>query len=283
MPCGEVCSYVRKIANESGLAYPELWKDIDCKMMMKRMAYRQHSVDYSPPNYPPENLIAEFTMHGQMPINELLFFAPESNTREQTFRKKHIDKLTRKIRQGERVSSYDIGSCVEDTVKRYIGEIKGKRGVVIGSERPWMEALLLTYGASNLTTIEYAKTKSEVDQIDVLTPYLFADRYLADAIDQFDFGATFSSLEHSGLGRYSDQLNPYGDLEAMAQIWCIIKPGGLFILGLPCSLDGRDQLVWNAHRIYGSERLPQMTANWRVIRVTTCKDIHKLFVLRKIE
>ena len=79
-PCGEVCSHVRKIVNEAGLAYPELWKDIDYKM--KRMAYRQHSVDYSPPNYPAENLIPEFTMHGQMHINKLLYYASESITNE---------------------------------------------------------------------------------------------------------------------------------------------------------------------------------------------------------
>ncbi len=28
---------------------------------------------------------------------------------------------------------------------------------------------------------------------------------------------SFSSLEHSGLGRYGDQLNPHGDLIAMAR------------------------------------------------------------------
>ena len=41
-----------------------------------------------------------------------------------------------------------------------------------------------------------------------------------------DFVVTYSSLEHSGLGRYGDKLNPAADLEAMAQAWCMLKPGG---------------------------------------------------------
>ena len=37
---------------------------------------------------------------------------------------------------------------------------------------------------------------------------------------------TYSSLEHSGLGRYGDSLNPWGDLITMAKAWCLLKPKG---------------------------------------------------------
>ena len=33
---------------------------------------------------------------------------------------------------------------------------------------------------------------------------------------QYDCVASFSSVEHSGLGRYGDELNPFGDLQASA-------------------------------------------------------------------
>ena len=35
----------------------------------------------------------------------------------------------------------------------------------------------------------------------------------------FDAVVSFSSIEHSGLGRYGDALNPWGDLIASAQAW----------------------------------------------------------------
>ena len=48
---------------------------------------------------------------------------------------------------------------------------------------------------------------------------------------------TFSSLEHSGLGRYGDQLNPWGDLITMAKAWCVVKPGGQALVGVSTGPD----------------------------------------------
>lgn len=73
--------------------------------------------------------------------------------------------------------------------------------------------------------------------------------------EAFDFIVTFSSLEHSGLGRYGDPLDPFGDIKEMRKLRCLLKPGGLFFLGVPT---GPDTIVFNAHRIYGRLRLPFM-------------------------
>jgi hypothetical protein len=40
---------------------------------------------------------------------------------------------------------------------------------------------------------------------------------------------TFSSVEHSGLGRYGDALNPWGDIIAIARAWCVTKQGGALL------------------------------------------------------
>jgi hypothetical protein len=67
------------------------------------------------------------------------------------------------------------------------------------------------------------------------------------------------SLEHSGLGRYGDALNPWGDLLALARAWCVTKPGGWLYLGLPSCGDG---YLSNLHRMYGKIRWPLITTNW---------------------
>lgn len=54
-------------------------------------------------------------------------------------------------------------------------------------------------------------------------------------------------------GRYGDPLNPDADLEAMARVRSILKPGGLLLLTVPV---GPDVLVFNLHRRYGPARLP---------------------------
>lgn len=41
-----------------------------------------------------------------------------------------------------------------------------------------------------------------------------------------DFAFSYSSLEHNGLGRYGDPLNPNADLQDVEMLTCIIRPGG---------------------------------------------------------
>ena len=43
----------------------------------------------------------------------------------------------------------------------------------------------------------------------------------------------YVSSPYSGLGRYGDPLNPFGDLITMAQAWCLLKPGARALVGVP--------------------------------------------------
>ena len=51
-----------------------------------------------------------------------------------------------------------------------------------------------------------------------------------------DFAFSYSSIEHNGLGRYGDPLNPNADLQDVAMLSCIIRPGGARSPCLPCCL-----------------------------------------------
>ena len=119
-------------------------------------------------------------------------------------------------------------------------------------------------GAKGLTTVEYSPIDSGHGGIVALTPRLFAKQWLAGKLRNVDFIFTFSSLEHNGLGRYGDPLDPAGDLKDVEMLSCVIKPGGLLYLGVPV---GPDAVVFNAHRIYGPMRLPMLTANFKVLNV----------------
>ena len=139
----------------------------------------------------------------------------------------------------------------------------GKHIVVFGSERPWLEACALAAGASQVTTIEYSNVTSLHPAIEVITPQEAARRWLSGTLPQFDAVASFSSLEHAGLGRYGDQLNPWGDIMAIGQAWCISKPGALMLLGMPVT--GQDRIDWNAQREYGPVMFPHLVANWQQV------------------
>jgi hypothetical protein len=88
-----------------------------------------------------------------------------------------------------------------------------------------------------------------------------SQKFLETSGLSFDGVVTFSSLEHSGLGRYGDALNPWGDLISMAKAWCLTKPGGKLLIGVPV---GYDAVYFNMHRMYGPVQLSHMFANWKI-------------------
>lgn len=60
------------------------------------------------------------------------------------------------------------------------------------------------------------------------------------------------TIEHIGLGRYGDPLDPDGDLKAMKELVRVLAPGGTFLFVTPV---GKPQIRYNAHRIYSYEQI----------------------------
>ena len=59
-------------------------------------------------------------------------------------------------------------------------------------------------------------------------------------------------VEHVGLGRYNDPIDPDGDLKAMAELQRVLSKGGNLLFAVPI---GKPKVVFNAHRIYGYEQV----------------------------
>ena len=57
-------------------------------------------------------------------------------------------------------------------------------------------------------------------------------------------------------------MNPWGDVIAMARGWCLLKPGGQAMIGVPT---GPDAIVFNGNRRYGPVQFPHLFANWNQI------------------
>lgn len=55
------------------------------------------------------------------------------------------------------------------------------------------------------------------------------------------------ALEHFGLGRYGDPINPYGHLEGYRNLHKMLKPGGTLYVSFPI---GKSAVCFNAHRIF---------------------------------
>lgn len=53
-------------------------------------------------------------------------------------------------------------------------------------------------------------------------------------------------VEHVGLGRYGDPVDPQGSLKAMRELTRVLAPGGSLYFGVPV---GRERVCFNAHRV----------------------------------
>ncbi len=59
-------------------------------------------------------------------------------------------------------------------------------------------------------------------------------------------------VEHVGLGRYGDPIDPQGDLKSIAELRRVLKKGGSLLFVVPV---GRPVIRFNAHRIYSFEQV----------------------------
>lgn len=60
------------------------------------------------------------------------------------------------------------------------------------------------------------------------------------------------TVEHIGLGRYGDKLDPAGDIKAIQELIRVLSPGGTLLFVTPV---GRSRIEFNAHRIYSYEQI----------------------------
>jgi len=226
-----------------------------------------------PPQSIPTELLDDFTMRGTAKVYDLYMYHRYSGGKGHTLEWKNED-ITSAVRAptlypaAEAFTTYrsNEGRYFEQAVREFHSAVAGNVGIVWGSEKPWVEIILARAGARHILTVEYGEIVSTYPDMTVTTPAQFAAFMLTNK-REFDFGATFSSLEHSGLGRYGDAMDPFGDLQSAAETWCALKPGGIFFLGLP-SVDiaaSQDELHWTAHRLYGPHRLAQMFRGFRYL------------------
>jgi SAM-dependent methyltransferase len=95
-----------------------------------------------------------------------------------------------------------------------------------------------------------------------LTHLSFADNSIASL-------SCMHTIEHVGLGRYGDAVNPKGDLKAAAELKRVVKPGGHLIIVLPV---GTPRICFNAHRIYSHAQVTDMFGGFSVVETALVKD-----------
>jgi hypothetical protein len=213
----------------------------------------------------PNELVDQFTMNKKIPVLHWYFdnTLPDSEfqitlddgSKASFYSRDLINTYIEKIKLNQTFYYGNTDLWLYKALEKY--PILGKEVVIIGSTVPWYESVVIAYGGYP-TTIEYNKIVSDDDRLTLMTVEEFNNNP-----KKFDVILSISSIEHDGLGRYGDPINPTGDLEFMATAKeKYLREDGVMILAVPT---GRDCLTWNAHRIYGPLRLPLLLKEWNLI------------------
>jgi len=204
----------------------------------------------------PNEILSDLTMNGIAQLSVHWFYGDTSaDTLEFSIAK--YENCRRRIDEAIKSKAcvyYSSDYFLPSVFERF--PIIGKTVAVIGSASPLYEAYVERFGGTPLT-IEYRKIKSDIPE---LKTYTVEQAEIANLT--VDCVMSISSIEHSGLGRYGEEIDPEGDIKAMALAKRMVKPGGLFFLQIPV---GTDTVVWNAERIYGQYRLIRLLREWELV------------------
>lgn len=203
----------------------------------------------------PDKFLSDFTMQGRSPI--LMQFRHETSGGILTWSKQYWDSLSPKIDRlitaGEPIG-YSSDPHMMELLRAF--PVAGKNVVVIGSVHPLYEAIIHRMGGIP-STVEFRKIIHDIPGLNTYTVDEFENMDI-----QFDCGVTISALEHDGLGRYGDPIDPLGDIKTMKSYKKIIRKNGFMFLSVPV---GQDAVCWNSHRIYGQFRLPMLLEGWKIL------------------
>ena len=76
-------------------------------------------------------------------------------------------------------------------------------------------------------------------------------------------------VEHIGLGRYGDRLDPAGTRKACSELARVLAPGGSLYLGVPV---GRERVCFNAHRVHAPGTIVSYMGGLRLLEFSGIGD-----------
>ena len=153
------------------------------------------------------------------------------------------------------------------TVARWIRDAAPTRHVDVGSRIDGFVANVATF--REIEVLDIRPAPGEVAGV------IFHQLDLMENLPTGWIGCTDSlsclhTIEHFGLGRYGDSIDPDGHLKGLAQLKRMVAPGGLIYLSTPI---GPERIEFNAHRIFAAETLVSWFADdWEILRLAVIDD-----------
>lgn len=175
---------------------------VDCKVLYSETAVALFDTPASDQSewLPPDSMNAAYTMGGRIRIGirkketNALYLGADALQAE--WSREKIEETKKAAARDEFKGNYGLIEAILLKNALLTLPTKGKRLLVVGSEIPWVEAMLLNGRAASVTTLEYGAIRSSHPQVTTYTPSVFAKEFLAGKLEPFDGIVSYSSLEH---------------------------------------------------------------------------------------
>lgn len=128
-------------------------------------------------------------------------------------------------------------------VAQLIFHANPRRHVDIGSRIDGFIAHVATF--RNVTVIDIRPNATPILNVEFLQADLM--ELPAGLVASFDSASCLHTLEHFGLGRYGDPIDPQGYVAGLSNMSRLVSDGGMFYLSVPV---GRARVEFNAHRVF---------------------------------
>lgn len=85
--------------------------------------------------------------------------------------------------------------------------------------------------------------------------------------------SSLNAVEHFGLGRYGDPIDPDAPFNFAKSLVRVVKPGGTIYFAVPC---GKEAVYFNAHRVFDPQTVVDMFEGVEMVSFAAIMDDFKL-------
>lgn len=118
----------------------------------------------------------------------------------------------------------------------------------------------------NTTFVDYRPLKAKLSGLNCIAGDVLNLPFETNSVPSL---SCLHVIEHIGLGRYGDPINPKGSIEAALELERIVSPGGKFYLALPI---GVERICFNAHRVHSPTTVVKMFPHLKLLEFSFVDD-----------
>lgn len=149
--------------------------------------------------------------------------------------------MAKKIYNSKQTTHYDVGSRIDGFV-----------------------AHLLTFCKVNYVDIR--PLNSKIENLNFIQGSILNLPFETESIESL---SCLHVIEHIGLGRYGDPIDPLGHIKSAEELIRVLKPGGILYFSTPI---GKEFLHFDAHRVFSIQTIKTMFHSLEMIEFAYLND-----------